>query len=137
MRSVYFSSIAHELKTPLNSIIPMLKLLSSHISNLVDSKAKSYMNVIMAGTYHLQSVIEDALDMSRLESNKFLISKEMLDIRQLIDSFSDLVSLQVSQKGLKLITEFDPNVPTKVLIDPKRYKQVLFNLVNNAIKFTY
>ena len=71
MRAMYFSSIAHELRTPLNSIIPMVRMILTNFLGSIDSRVKNYLNIILNSSLHLQNVIEDALDMSRIENNKF------------------------------------------------------------------
>lgn len=84
MRAIFFSSVAHELRTPLNSIIPMIKMMLENMASTLDERAKNYLQIILNSSHHLQNVIEDALDMTRLENNKFSIFKEMIDIRSAI-----------------------------------------------------
>ena len=81
MRAMFFSSIAHELRTPLNSIIPMIKMILSNFQTSIDERVINYLKIILNSSMHLQNVIEDALDMSRIENNKFTIYKEMFDIK--------------------------------------------------------
>ncbi len=81
MRAMFFSSIAHELRTPLNSIIPMIKMILSNFQTSIDERVENYLKIILNSSMHLQNVIEDALDMSRIENNKFTIFKEMFDIK--------------------------------------------------------
>lgn len=71
MRAMFFSSIAHELRTPLNSIIPMTKMILTNFLSSIDDRVKNYLKIILNSSLHLQNVIEDALDMSRIENNKF------------------------------------------------------------------
>jgi signal transduction histidine kinase len=73
MKSIFFSSVAHELRTPLNSIIPIIKMIIMAYDNVLDDKIKKYLTIIHNSAIHLQNVIEDALDMSRLENNKFYL----------------------------------------------------------------
>ncbi len=84
MRAIFFSSVAHELRTPLNSIIPLIRLMLEGMASVLDERAKDYLKIILNSSLHLENVIEDALDMSRLENNKFSIFKEMVDIRSAI-----------------------------------------------------
>ena len=79
---MFFSSVAHELRTPLNSIIPITKMLLTLIS---DPKALKFLNIIHNSSLHLQNVIEDALDLSRIENNKFEVNLSFFDIRKTID----------------------------------------------------
>jgi signal transduction histidine kinase len=82
-------------------------------------------------------VIEDALDMSRLENNKFSIFKEMVDIREAIKEVCGIMKFQLTAKNLGLNLNISHSVPHKILTDLKRFKQVLFNLMGNAAKFTF
>jgi signal transduction histidine kinase len=81
---MFFSSIAHELRTPLNSIIPMVRMILTNFLSSIDSRVKNYLNIILNSSLHLQNVIEDALDMSRIENNKFVIYQEFFEIRTAI-----------------------------------------------------
>lgn len=116
---MFFSSVAHELRTPLNSIIPMSKILTSLIQ---DAKASRYLNIILNSAYHLQNVIEDALDMSRIENNKFEIISEFFDIRSVVEEVCQIMSFQVTSKSLSLSKTIDRSVPTMIKSDQKRYK---------------
>lgn len=82
VRSMFFSSVAHELRTPLNSIIPITKMLIDMIS---DPKASKFLNIINNASMHLQNVIEDALDLSRIENNKFEVNLSFFDIRNSVE----------------------------------------------------
>lgn len=91
----------------------------------------------MNSSIHLQNVIEDALDISRLENSNFHIFKEMFDIRLAVKEVCDIMRFQVEEKGLTLKMEISDSVPIKINSDLKRIKQVLFNLFGNAVKFTF
>jgi len=91
MRAIFFSSVAHELRTPLNSIIPMIKMMLENMASTLDARAQNYLKIILNSALHLQNVIEDALDMSRLENNKFTIFREFFDIRQAIDNVCSIM----------------------------------------------
>lgn len=86
MRASFFSSVAHELRTPLNSIIPILKMVLELLisGDIIKSKLIEYLRIVNNSSTHLQNVIEDALDISRLENNSFQIYKEMFDIRKTV-----------------------------------------------------
>ena len=101
MRSHFFSSIAHELRTPLNSIIPLvlivIQILQSSAVSLTEEnklRALKYLKIISNSSVHLQNVIEDALDISRLENNKFEIFKSHFDIRKAVSEVYDIMSFQ-------------------------------------------
>ncbi|TNV84857.1 hypothetical protein FGO68_gene13357 [Halteria grandinella] len=140
MRSSFFSSIAHELRTPLNSVIPILKLVQQFLSAkgpINVEKIARFINIALNSSMHLENVIEDALDISRLENNKFQIFKETIEVRDCVRQVLDIMKFQVEQKGLALHHEIGREVPLKIVTDQKRFKQVLFNLLGNAIKFTF
>jgi signal transduction histidine kinase len=73
MRSMFFSSVAHELRTPLNSIIPIIRMMLETMGHELSARSRTYLTIILNAALHLESVIEDALDMSRIENNKFSI----------------------------------------------------------------
>jgi signal transduction histidine kinase len=78
MRAMFFSSIAHELRTPLNSIIPMIKMILERHGEELCPRVRKCLQIVLNSSLHLQNVIEDALDMSRIENNKFQIFKEIM-----------------------------------------------------------
>lgn len=94
------------------------------------------MKIIFNAAIHLSNMIEDALDLSRLENNKFDLHLEFFNLSKIIQEVTEVMRFQIEQKKLNLYTVISPIVPKMVLSDPKRYKQVLFNLIGNAIKFT-
>jgi signal transduction histidine kinase len=95
MRAMYFSSIAHELRTPLNTIIPMLRMILAHHRSSLDPRVINYLTIILNSALHLQSVIEDALDMSRIENNKFDITKDLFNIREAVNEICEVMDFQV------------------------------------------
>ena len=92
---MFFSSVAHELRTPLNSIIPMTRILQTLDGDL---KSQKYLTIILNSSLHLQNVIEDALDMSRIENNQFEIISEFFNVRSAVEEVSSIMSFQVTQK---------------------------------------
>ena len=124
MRASFFSSIAHELRTPLNSIIPILRLVLNLLllNNIAKEKLENYLRIILNSSIHLQNVIEDALDMSRLENNKFQIFKDLFDLRKVVYEVADLMKFQIEQKNLRFDIKISDSVPEKITTDVKRYK---------------
>lgn len=137
MKAIFFSSVAHELRTPLNSIIPIIKIMIETQHLPLTGRRSRYLNIILNSALHLENVIEDALDMSRLENNKFTINKELFEVRVAVSEISEIMRFPFEQKGIELIVIISESVPLKVFNDQKRYKQILFNLLGNAIKFTF
>ncbi|TNV85350.1 hypothetical protein FGO68_gene2027 [Halteria grandinella] len=142
MRATFFSSVAHELRTPLNSIIPILRLLMAQflkIKNLIPGadRVSNLISLVLNAALHLESVIEDALDLSRIENNKFALHKENFNVHEAVEEVCDIMRFQIESKGLRLNVQISDQTPAVIFSDKKRFKQVLFNLIGNAIKFTY
>lgn len=93
MRSMFFSSVAHELRTPLNSIIPILRMVLSNPN--LSPELRQYIQIVLNSALHLQNVIEDALDMSRIENNKFAVHKEMFDLNLAINEVVEIMNFQL------------------------------------------
>ena len=124
LRSMFFSSVAHELRTPLNSIIPIVKMVIANVDRLAPGmhdterqRLLKYLTIILNSALHLESVIEDALDISRLENNKFNIFEDVFSLRDAVEEVSQIMRFQISEKGLQLITEIGTRVPPRVLND--------------------
>ena len=116
---MFFSSIAHELRTPMNSIIPISKKLEQEEDN---HKKKNYLRIILNSAYHLENIVEDALDMSRLENKKFEIIQELTDIRKVVKDTCSIINFQIQAKNLILNVNLDSSIPDKIETDAKRYK---------------
>ena len=104
LRAKFFSSVAHELRTPLNSVIPIVKLLIAILAARQPPdlpKVLQLLTIVQNGTIHLENVINDALDVTRLENNKFEIHKEPFRIRDSLKDVYDIMKFQVDQKNLK------------------------------------
>lgn len=99
MRSTFFSSIAHELRTPLNSIIPILIMVLDLIPR-TSQKIYRYLQIVLNSSIHLQNVIEDALDISRIENNKFQLFMDQCDLRKAVHEVCDIMRFQFEQKKL-------------------------------------
>ena len=115
----------------------MIKLLLDNFVNELNPRVKNYLEIILNSAYHLQNVIEDALDMSRLENNKFQIFNELFDVRKAVEDVCNIMRFQLTSKDLDLRIVIQPSVPKKILADAKCFKQILFNLMGNAVKFTF
>jgi signal transduction histidine kinase len=123
VRSNFFSSVAHELRTPLNSIIPLLRMiLDIYGEGLSSAHAKELIRVVLNSALHLQNVIEDALDVSRLENNKFQLFKDHFSITDAVKDVCEIMEFQFRQKKLQLILNIKDRVPKTVFSDVKRFK---------------
>jgi signal transduction histidine kinase len=102
VRSRFFSSVAHELRTPLNAIIPILRMVIMILStvNFLPENILKSLKIVLSSALHLQNVIEDCLEISRIENNKFSLYKEKFDIREAANEVCDIMKFQIEQKGL-------------------------------------
>ncbi len=133
-KSEFLANISHDLRTPLNGILGYAQILSRDPS--LDARTRDAVAIIEKSGNHLLNLINDILDVSRIEANKLVLQPESFLLRGFLDDIADIVTLQARQKSLRIHTEFDPALPRAVMGDPKRLRQVLLNLLTNAVKFT-
>ncbi|TNV87211.1 hypothetical protein FGO68_gene9442 [Halteria grandinella] len=149
VRSMFFASVAHEFRTPLNSIIPIAKLLHSAMTKDTQQNPPAfipqslspwglqYVEMILMSAIHLQNLVDDALDMSKIEDGRFDLVNEFFDVRTSIQHVCDVMRFQAQSRRLQMIIDVKSTVPRQVKSDEKRFKQILFNLLGNAVKFTF
>ncbi len=132
-KSDFLANMSHEIRTPLNGIFGMLSLLKdSHL----DASQKEMIQTVESCSEGLLTVLNDVLDLSRIESRRLKIEQNPFDIHQIAQESVKLFMPQANQKSLPLYFEFDPSLPRIVIGDAARFKQILLNLLSNAIKFT-
>ena len=129
----FISSVSHELRTPLNAIIGMSNLLQSTVLN---HEQKDMVSSLDNASHVMLALIEDVLDFSKIEAGKLLIEEMLFDFHHLISSTTDIFKYQAAARGLELVVQIDPAVPSALVGDPGHLRQVLVNLISNAIKFT-
>ena len=132
-KSEFLANMSHEIRTPLNGIIGFSELLKD--TPLTSLQEKYVSNIVTSGE-SLMGVINDILDFSKIEAGKLELEEIEVNIHQLIEQAIDIVSYQTEKKGLELILNLPPTIPRIALVDPLRLKQILINLLGNAIKFT-
>ncbi len=130
----YISTISHELRTPLNSILGYAQLLQED-SGLAPHRAQA-IRVIHRGGEHLLSLIEGTLDIARIEAGKFALDVKPMAFAATLAEVAGLFELQAAAKGLRFVYDTDGRLPEAVRADDKRVRQILINLLGNAVKFT-
>ncbi|SFT21232.1 response regulator [Paenibacillus sp. BC26] len=133
-KSQFLAQMSHEIRTPINAIQGLNYLLQK--TELSD-RQKDYVNKSILSTRSLLNIIDDILDFSKIEANKIVLEQIAFDLYEVIHDLSNIVAVKAYEKELKLHFAIDHRVPQMLSGDPLRLKQVLLNLVNNAVKFTH
>lgn len=133
-KSTFLATMSHELRTPLNAILGFAQLML-HDSSIEPYHRENIYTIARSGQ-HLLALINDILDMSKIESGRMLLSESSFDLYHFLDSVEQIFQLQANEKGLTLQFDRSPEVPQYVNTDERKLRQVLINLIGNAIKFT-
>ena len=133
-KSKFLGTMSHELRTPLNSIMGFSQILQS--SPNIDSKSQQYLGIIYESGKHLLSLIQNLLDISRIDADKMPITLATVNLLSFLQLTVDMLASKVIQENLVLTTQFADNLPKNIAADENRLRQVLLNLLSNAIKFT-
>ena len=134
LKSVFLASMSHELRTPLNSIIGFTGIILQGMSGEVSHEQRKQLSMVKNSASHLLSLINDILDISKIEAGKVELSLEEFSLDDLVREVVENFAPTVSEKGLELMTEMPEGIT--LTSDRRRMKQVLMNLVSNAVKFT-
>ncbi len=132
-KSQFLATMSHEIRTPLNGIVGMLELL--RMTPLRD-KQREYVSTLQLSSENMLNIINDVLDFSKIESDKMELENEPFELRKVIEETFDLLYYRALGKKLELFYNIDKTIPAFIMGDSLRLKQVLVNLVGNAIKFT-
>jgi signal transduction histidine kinase/CheY-like chemotaxis protein/ligand-binding sensor domain-containing protein len=132
-KSIFLATMSHEIRTPMNGVIGMASLLAE---TSLTAEQFEYTETIRSCGDNLLTVINDILDFSKIESGKMELEHISFDLRSCVESVLDVFAGKAAKIGLDLIYQIEPNVPNKIIGDSVRLRQVLMNLVSNAIKFT-
>jgi len=133
-KSQFLAKMSHELRTPLNAILGFSQIMDREGS--LSSEQKQYLKIINRSGEHLLSLINDVLEMSKIEAGKMTFHENQFELYQVIESIAEMLHIKASAKNLQLILEFAADLPKVVITDENKLRQILINILENAIKFT-
>ncbi|HOO56883.1 MAG TPA: ATP-binding protein [bacterium] len=134
LKSVFLASMSHELRTPLNSILGFTGIILMGMTGDLNEEQKKQLTMVKNSAEHLLSLINDVLDISKIEAGRVDLSSDEFDVKDVVKEVNEIISTAADEKGLEIITEITGEL--NMLNDRRRVKQVLMNLVSNAVKFT-
>lgn len=132
-KSDFLAAMSHEIRTPMNGIIGLTTLLDK---TKLDDTQRDYVNGLQDASTALHALIDDILDLSKIEAGKYQLINSPLDLKKLVDSAANLYQPKAQEKGLKLSCEISQAIPKTLIGDEKHIRQILLNLISNAVKFT-
>ena len=132
-KSDFLARMSHEIRTPMNAIIGMADLLWE--TSLI-SEQREYVRIFRKAGSQLLDLINDILDLSKVESGHLVLESIDFDLGEVLDKTLEMMAIRAHEKGLELALRIAPEIPTALVGDPARLRQVLINLIGNAIKFT-
>ncbi|BAY93178.1 MULTISPECIES: hybrid histidine kinase/response regulator HrmK [unclassified Tolypothrix] len=135
LKNQFLANTSHEIRTPLSSIIGFTHLLLAQGYDPTRERHQEYLNIIQSSSKHLLALINDILDLSKIEANQLDVQWEIVNVPTLCRNVLALVKEKAANKGLKLLLDIEPEITT-IVADPLRLKQMLLNLLFNALKFT-
>lgn len=133
LKSEFLANMSHEIRTPMNAIIGFSEILKNRVT---DKKNLSFIEKILKSGDNLLELINDILDLSKIEAGELKIQKSNSNIYNIVNDISSIFSRTINEKPINFNVKIDNNVPESIIIDPLRVKQILLNLVSNALKFT-
>ncbi|HVY30116.1 MAG TPA: ATP-binding protein [Polyangiaceae bacterium] len=133
LKSEFLANMSHEIRTPMNGVLGMIELLSR---TTLDAKQQRYLGTLQGSAGGLMTVLNDILDFSKIEAGKMELREENCRVRGLVDEVTELFAARAELRGVRIKSIVEADVPSQVEADTERVRQVLSNLVGNAVKFT-
>lgn len=133
-KSTFLANMSHELRTPLNAIIGFSQILNRDPQ--ITEKQREIVGTINRSGEHLLNLINDVLDMAKIEAGKLVLQPSSFDLHQMLKTVQDMLTMRAQAKNLRLVFEQSPDLPQAIQTDENKLRQVLINLIGNAIKFT-
>ena len=132
-KSEFLANMSHELRTPMNGIIGFTDLV---LTTELQKTQRDYLQNVKKSAYGLLEIINDILDFSKIEAGKLLIDHTLFKLDELIEETIDILTVKGFEKKLEMLYRVDHDIPSQLLGDPVRIRQIMVNLLGNAIKFT-
>jgi two-component system sensor histidine kinase EvgS len=129
----FLANMSHEIRTPMNAIVGFSELLEK---TELTTEQNEYLNAISSGATTLLRLLNDVLDIATIESGNLIIQNEMADIYKICEDIKAIYTQDITKKGLNFSVEYDKNIPSLLLLDEMRLRQIFTNLISNAVKFT-
>ncbi len=133
-RSAFLANVSHEIRTPINIILGMTEMIAD--AGDLNEDQRDFLDRTRSATRTLLSLLDDTLDLSKIEAGMMTISPEEMDLREIVTDVAELLTPRAEQKGVELVSDLAPDLPAKVRGDPARIRQILTNFGGNAVKFT-
>ncbi len=132
-KSEFLANMSHEIRTPMNAILGYSRILTKLVS---DKQQKEYLEIIMTSGKNLLALINDILDLSKIEAGKLELIYAPVNLKSILDEISQLFQMKTKEKGIEFFIDYPENLQKGLILDETRIRQIIFNLIGNALKFT-